>query len=337
MVLKPFVGKTILLVALPGYRDGIIKKMRDLGADVDCINDKPNEGVLCKTLGRIQIRPYQDIITDYYRQAVNSLPHSYYDYILVLRGEYSTVDSLKWMRNRFPRSKMILYMWDGMNKFNTRGIESKWEFFDRVFTFDRVDYLKHKKAISFLPLFYYEDYLPKKDETIKSESHKYDVAFVGTGHDDRFTIIKSVIEQCNQKGMKCFSYFYMPHELVYYYNRFFNHRFKNVTKRDVEFRKMPFNKLYEVYSESQCIVDVENVGQHGLTMRTIEIIGLKKKLITTNKDIVNYDFYNENNILVIDREVPKVDFSFFEKPYINLPDDLYRKYSLSNWLTEVFR
>ena len=47
----------------------------------------------------------------------------------------------------------------------------------------------------------------------------------------------------------------------------------------------------------RCVVDVENPGQHGLTMRSIEIIGLKRKFITTNPDIVNYDFYNSNNMI----------------------------------------
>ena len=37
------------------------------------------------------------------------------------------------------------------------------------------------------------------------------------------------------------------------------------------------------------------------------MIGLKKKLITTNKDIVNYDFYNSNNIMVVDRANFQID------------------------------
>ena len=28
-------------------------------------------------------------------------------------------------------------------------------------------------------------------------------------------------------------------------------------------------------------------------MRTIEVLGMRKKLITTNEDIVNYDFYDK--------------------------------------------
>lgn len=67
-------------------------------------------------------------------------------------------------------------------------------------------------------------------------------------------------------------------------------------------------------------------------MRTIEMIGLKKKLITTNKDIVNYDFYNENNILVVDRNNFKLDTDFINKPYQELDERIYKKYSLESWI-----
>ena len=70
-------------------------------------------------------------------------------------------------------------------------------------------------------------------------------------------------------------------------------------------------------------------------MRSIEIIGLRRKFITTNRDIVNYDFYNPNNILVLDRKNSIVDMSFFDKPYEMLPDEIYEKYSLRNWILEV--
>ena len=100
---------------------------------------------------------------------------------------------------------------------------------------------------------------------------------------------------------------------------------------------LPLDKLYGIYGDSRCVVDVESTGQHGLTMRSIEILGLRKQFVTTNKDIIHYDFYNANNILVIDRKDPKVDMSFFEKPYMELPEELYDKYSLKNWVLEVLK
>ena len=330
-------GKRILLIALPGYRDGILAKMRELGAEADLINDKPNDGFVCKTLGRYKIKFYQRVINEYYKTRLESLKNRDYDYILSLRGEYTPIETLKLLKSYYPKSKLILYMWDGLGKLNMKGIEEKWRYYDRVYTFDRIDYEEHKKELSFLPLYYYEDYLPVNGKDANSKDFTYDLSFIGTGHDDRVRIVKDVIKQYEQRGMKCFSYFFMPHQLMFFHDKILNPHFKDVQVSDVRFSRMPFEKLYAIYSDSRCIMDVENKEQHGLTMRSIEILGLRRKFITTNNDIKNYDFYNENNIFVLDREHPIVDFSFFEKPYEILDESIYQKYSLNNWILEVLK
>ena len=335
--LESLKGKRVLLIALPGYRDGIIKKMRELGAETDLINDKPNDGFICKTLGRYKFRFYQDIIHNYYKEQLKPLKGRSYDYILSIRGEYTPVKTLKLLKEYYPDSKLILYMWDGLGKLNTKGIEEKWQYYDRVYTFDRIDYEAHKDELSFLPLYYYEDYLPEDNKAPNSEDFTYDLSFIGTGHDDRVKIVKEVKKQCEQRGMRCFAYFFVPHQLVFLKNKLLNRDFKEVKPSDVQFKMLPFERLYDYYANSRCIVDVENPHQHGLTMRSIEILGLRRKFITTNKDIVNYDFYNDNNILVIDRKNPTVDFSFFDKPYEILDEELYKKYGLSNWILEVLK
>lgn len=329
--------KRILLIALTGYRDGILKKMCELGAEVDLINDKPNDGFICKALGRYKVKSYQYVIDKYYQEQLEKLKDRNYDYILSIRGEYTPIKTLQRLKEYYPKSKLILYMWDGLGKLNTKGIEEKWQYYDRVYTFDRIDYEAHKDKLSFLPLYYYEDYLPNQSLDSNSADFKYDISFIGTGHEDRVKIVKDVMIQCKKRGMRGFSYFFVPHQLVFFKNKLLNRDFKNVEMSDVWFEMMPFERLYDTYNNSRCIVDVENPHQHGLTMRSIEILGLKRKFITTNKDIVNYDFYNPNNILVIDRENPVVDFSFFEKPYETLKEELYQKYSLGNWILEVLK
>lgn len=330
-------GKRILLIALPGYPDGIVRKMKELGAEVDYIHDKPNEGFVTKTLGRLQLGFYQKVIESYYENVLFPLKERDYDFVLAIRGEYTPINSLKLMREYFPNAKLVLYMWDGLHKQNTVGIEKKWPFYDQVYTFDRIDYEANKDKLHFLPLYYYEDYLPKNIKGANDEGLEFDISFIGTAHDDRINVVKSIMQQGTDNGLSCFSYFYMPHKLVYMKNKLMNKEFKNVTEADVNYQMLPFEKLYETYANSKCVVDVENRGQHGLTMRSIEIIGLKRKFITTNQDIKNYDFYNENNILVINRNNPILDMEFFERPYEELDEELYKKYSIKNWILEVLK
>lgn len=330
-------GKCILLISLPGYRDGIVAKMRELGAEVDLINDKPNDGFICKALGRYKVKFYEQVINNYYKSQLEPLKEQNYDYILTICGEYTPIETLKLLKLYYPKSRLILYMWDGLGKLNTKGIEEKWQYYDQVYTFDRIDYEAHKDKLSFLPLYYYEDYLPENKKESNSKDFVYDLSFIGTGHEDRIRIVKDVINQYEQRGMNCFSYFFIPHRLVFLYNKIFNPDFKDVRVSDVQFSKISFEKLYKIYNETRCVIDVESRGQHGLTMRSIELLGLRRKFITTNADIRNYDFYNENNIFILDREHPVVDFSFLEKPYEVLDESIYKKYSLKNWILEVLK
>lgn len=329
--------KHILLIALPGYCDGILKKMEELGADVDLIIDKPNEGFICKTFGRYKVGFYQKIIHNYYKEQLRSLKSKNYDYILAIRGEYTPIATLKLLKLYYPNSQLILYMWDGLGNISTKGIEKKWPYYDKVYTFDRIDYEANKNKLSFLPLYYYEDYLPKNIPEPNSDNFTYDLCFVGTGHDDRIRIISNVMQQCKKMGFRCFSYYFIPHYFVFFWYKLCNKNFNSVYLSDVKFKKMPFEKLYKTYANSKCIMDVESAGQHGLTMRSIEILGLKRKFITTNRDIANYDFYNNNNILILDRKNPVIDKEFFNKPYEYLDQEIYKKYSLKNWILEIIK
>ena len=71
-------------------------------------------------------------------------------------------------------------------------------------------------------------------------------------------------------------------------------------------------------------------------MRTFEALGAKRKLITTNSHVMEYDFYRENNVLIVDRNNPIIPLSFIKAPYEELPIEIYNKYSLSSWLSNIF-
>lgn len=328
--MNELLGKRILLIALRGYSDGIKKKMEDLGAVVDYINDKPNDGVICKTCGRYNIKLYMKVIDKYYKKRIEQLKNNTYDYILVIRGEYTTASALEILKETYPKAMLILYMWDSLR--NNKYVSGKWDYYDKIYTFDRRDYLEHSEKINFLPLYYYEDIASKVENY---DDYEYDVAFVGTGHEDRVKIINKITEECKEQGLKMYSYIFLPHKLVYIYNKVFNKHYKGITDKNINYKMLPLTEAYSMYGKAKCVMDIESSTQTGLTMRTIEMIGLRKKFVTTNKDIVNYDFYNENNVMVVDRNSFKIDKDFFDKPYINLDEKVYEKYSLKNWILSV--
>ena len=71
-------------------------------------------------------------------------------------------------------------------------------------------------------------------------------------------------------------------------------------------------------------------------MRTIEMVGMGKKLITTNTGIQNYDFYHPNNICVIDRHDPQIPAEFWNSPYVPISRSILQRYSLRAFVEDIF-
>lgn len=300
-----------------------------LGISLYQIADKPSSGVIDKTAGRLHLKIYEKVLLRYYKTEIDKSGNGF-DFILIIRGEYTPSKAIDYLRQMNPSAKIILYMWDSIR--NNRGIEKKWKLFDRVYTFDRLDYLNHQTEIGFVPLYYREEDIEDLD---LSQSPLYDIAFVGTAHGDRVKIVNEIESECKKNGLKMYKYLYSPHVLVYIYNKLFNKDYRHVKKKDLSFQMIPQKKIYEIYCKSRCVLDAEIKTQTGLTMRTIDILGLKRKLITTNKDIVNYDFYNPNNICIIDRKHISLDCNFLEKTYQEIDGEIYKKYSMKSWLISL--
>lgn len=326
-------SKKILFIALNVYHEQIIETYKSLGYEVIYENDKPNEGFLCKALTRYQVKLYMPALTDYYKRLFNKYKNEKFDFVLFLRGEFLTDEAMKYYREIFPNTRTVLYCWDSIT--NYPWIPARWKYFNEVYTFDRQDYLKHSSDLKFLPLFYSNDFKKKTNQDSRKDvldkKYDYDICFIGTAHADRAKIMRSIQKQCEELGRPYYIYLYMPFEKNYYYNKLKNKDFKGIKKNDIHFKPLPYSEVNHIVDSSKCIVDIESPTQSGLTMRTIEMIGMHKKIITTNPDVINYDFYNENNVLIVDRKDFKVDFSFVDREYDELDDELYEKYSIKHW------
>jgi hypothetical protein len=94
-------------------------------------------------------------------------------------------------------------------------------------------------------------------------------------------------------------------------------------------------QMLEFVSRSRVVLDIERSIQRGLTMRTIETLGIGRKLVTTNEHVLAADFYDPRNIAVIDRRNPVVPADFWETEYREPPAGVVNRYRISVWLEEV--
>lgn len=86
--------------------------------------------------------------------------------------------------------------------------------------------------------------------------------------------------------------------------KFFPDRSSSVTFRTQ--RTDPRNMI-ESYQNCTAILELMREGQNGLSFRVFEAIAMEKKIITDNENIKNYDFYNPDNILVLDKDMANIN------------------------------
>ena len=312
-----------------GYCDIIAEELRALGAQVDLYDERPNNGAFCKIMLRYDVKLYRSAVKKYYLSVIEQNRDKEYDYIFVIKSEAINEDIFGCLKAAFPKAKCILYLWDSVE--NVPGGKEKIRLYDRVLTFDDVDAKEY--GLIFRPLFYRKEYEASCE---KKTEYTYMVAFIGTAHTVRPRVVNQLEAQCEKIGGKCFKYLFLPHPIVFLYNKLLNRAYRNVKKSDINFKSISPAEINKVYSDSLCILDVEHQAQRGLTMRTIEMIGMQKKLITTNKGIGKYDFYNEDNICIIDKDEPLVPHEFWTSEYKPLESDILKKYSLRAFVQDIF-
>lgn len=306
-----------------GYGEKIAEAMKTQGMNVFLHNSRPVKSAIGKALFKIFPEFVLGITRSYYKKILLKYINQKIDYILVI--ERLPIWFLKEMKRIHPNAKLILYMDDSIN--NLKTIEKRFPYFDRILTFDKNDADNYEKII-FRPLFF-----TVSGENKKQDKYKYDLCFIGTCHSDRYGIIKKIAKQC--KEYRFYHYLYLQSHFMFWFYKILKKEYKNAQLSEFAFEKMGYKTNIQIEHLSKVILDIQHPAQTGLTMRTIEMLGLKKKIITTNKDIVNYDFYRPENIMIIDRTNPVINSNFFTCDYNELPIEIYSKYEIKNWIKDV--
>ncbi|MGZ3756554.1 MAG: hypothetical protein ACXVAY_10530 [Mucilaginibacter sp.] len=320
-------GKSILFFSPKffNYEKEIKLALEKLGANVIWIDDRPSNSFTAKVLIRINKNILKNSIKKYYDQILCSVNGKNFDYVLFISPESLDRNNLKKMKDKFNTSKFILYMWDSFD--NKKCVELL-DLFDSILTFDSKDAKNYNLKLR--PLFYIDAYKEKKDAKII-----YDLLFIGTAHSDRYNFIKNNIKPFFG-GRNIKLYFFLSSKRLFWLKKFLIKDFRHIKFNEVSFKPLSHQDNFNFMNESNIILDINHPKQVGLTMRTIETLGAQKKLITTNENIVNYDFYDENNILVVDRKKSQIDESFITKSFNPPTKVILNKYSIYGWITDVF-
>lgn len=225
---------------------------------------------------------------------------SKYD-IIIIPSRRSSKFAL-WM---LRKKKVVVYYWNLITdrELNPDYIRKKYPSFV-LCTFDPEDAKKYN--IRFVDTYYFN---------LKYDCEKYesDFFYVGGYRPGREDILTTIKELTNNK---------------YIYNF-------NLIKFDDKNKGIKYADIISMISKTKIIVDLNRNGQNGLTLRPLEALVFKKKLITNNSNIINYPFYNKNNIFILGVDKMEDLDKFYNGVYLDISEELISKYYFENWLKKV--
>lgn len=323
-------GKRVLLFSPKffGYENDICREIELQGGIVKLYDERNNPSSIEKIIIRKAHFLLESRIFSYYKGICETEKSFNPDYVLFISPEAVNKKSIILMKEKFSSAKFILYMYDSIENKNAKKI---YQFFDKCLSFDSDDCKKY--GFIFRPLFFIKAFEKKKGDITEN---KYDFAFIGSIHSDRAKILNQLKKYFEKNNLRFFYYLYVPGKFMLMVRSLLDKNFRELRKDYVHIEPLDKSKVSSVLSNSNYVIDINHPRQIGLTMRTIEMLGLHKKLLTTNSHIQDYDFYNQSNQIVIFRNKISIDKTKLINGYNCESDDIYDKYRLSTWIKEIF-
>lgn len=108
--------------------------------------------------------------------------------------------------------------------------------------------------------------------------------------------------------------------------------------RSVDDKNLSYLEYLEKSLHADCMVEILQHGQKGMTLRAVEALLYQKKLITNNSEILQADFFHPDNILllgelnILSEDIIKL---FMSKPYHAVSQAIVQKYTTEFLLNTV--
>ncbi|WP_417428485.1 hypothetical protein [Halpernia sp.] len=198
--------------------------------------------------------------------------------------------------------------------------------FDSVYSFDSEDVAKY----GFTKINNY-NYLEKVKLEKKAE---FDLVYLAS-YDERLKVLYKITDRLEKLGL---TYQYViVGKKTWKKNllKFVSFTGENISRK-YQTRRINQKNIPKFYQKGKVLLDLVRENQSGLSFRIFEAMALQKKIITDNQSIKNYDFYKPENILILNKDLSNLNTMFFETLYEPLPEEIYKKYTLENWVETIF-
>jgi hypothetical protein len=313
----------ILFIAEPfmNLHQPIVDEMRRQGHDVAFFADERlpfdwkecwwGRGKYLKHIKAVAFRYYQK----YWEKRIAECHElsQPYDLLFVINGYCFHSCLLKHLRKISQGIKAELYLWDNSAVYD---YFHNAKYFNRVITYDFVDAQKYGAEL--LPFYW----IPSTEPT--PVSSKYLLSIVGSNHDGRLDICRKIYDELRPQIWGGNALYFKVLDW-------------NKPSDDIIVNKpLPVETTLQVMRESQCILDTDRESQTGTTPRLIWAIALNKKIVTTNTNITKFEFYNPEQIYIIDRNDPHVPLDFISTPLPeNFRNPAIEQLRIDRWVKNI--
>ena len=183
-----------------------------------------------------------------------------------------------------------------------------------IWSFDKEDCKKHGLQYN------HQFYFYQAAEQQQDAAYASDIFFIGKDK-GRLKFLQDVDKKLRKAGIDT-KIFVVPDRIAY----------DETEKRFLHQERVSYEEVLKYNKNTRCLLEVVQEYQEGLTMRVVEAMFFAKKLITTNKLIENYDFYDPQNVYIIGKDTRDlVTFIQNRAAAVWKPDIVYR-YSFEDWL-----
>lgn len=216
-----------------------------------------------------------------FKKLIRRAGKTLYDVVVIIKAtmDYKYIEAL---RRQQPSAHFVLYEWDSVCFYNYLHLV---ELFDRIVTFDIEDSKKYH--FEYLPLFYTNNY-SKIAQEITSED--IDVFYLGAAKDRRLEQLRIISRELSKRNIN------------YSFNIVSNKTDLGITGANVYKNPISFEQFRDNYARSKAILEVSRPNQNGLSIRVIEAVGARKKIIIDSDLIKQEPFYSKKNVFIINED-----------------------------------
>ena len=303
-----------LLLIVPrqyGYEKIIRKNLEELGNTVYTLHHPNTKSFLYWLLATLNRSLFLRWRRREEEKVLKNLKFYSFDVVYAIHGYQYSQDFYRALKDMGVK-EFIAYTWDSIraNEFG-RNVHQYKDIFDKIYTFDPGDASKYD--LHYLPLFF----SVVSEGKIEGDGYLLFIGSLLTKR--RYEYFKKIKRYCLSNDIE------FKYHLRVSYRFFVKELLKGNVLRDVSFYNMNYGRYLDLTKKARAIIDLPGQEQAGLTMRCIEVIALKKRLITFNSTIetlgISQDSYTLVNIDDIDIDL-KTDY---------IPSDITHLY-IKNWL-----